>query len=192
MNALPHPPFLPASPFQTEQMYTLLAICMVLHPQRIDEVVQSSLREKTLAEKMARMSVSQNCYTSVLSVNIFLDHLILSRHLSPTAQRHPGVHPVLHLCLPQVPKPRAPAIRFCPGQLPQGAIPTAAQGGWVHVRLFKTQHLSLSLSVSLFLLHTCPKYIQYLSISPLHMQYLSFSLSLLYTCQAIEEKWSRS
>lgn len=31
---------------------------MVLHPQRIDEAVQSSLREKTLAEKMSRMSVS--------------------------------------------------------------------------------------------------------------------------------------
>jgi len=41
---------------QTEQMYTLLAVCMTLHPQRIDEAVQSSLREKTMAEKMARMA----------------------------------------------------------------------------------------------------------------------------------------
>merc|ERR1711962_496694 len=53
---------------QTEQMYTLLAICMVLHPQRIDEAVQSSLREKSLAEKMSRMSRSDmaeftNCFT---------------------------------------------------------------------------------------------------------------------------------
>ena len=43
---------------QTEQMYTLLSICLVLHPQRIDEAIQSTLREKTLAEKIARMSVS--------------------------------------------------------------------------------------------------------------------------------------
>ena len=41
---------------QTEQMYTLLAICLVLHPQRIDEAIQSTLREKVLAEKMTRMS----------------------------------------------------------------------------------------------------------------------------------------
>ncbi|RXG61389.1 Eukaryotic translation initiation factor 3 subunit L [Armadillidium vulgare] len=41
---------------QTEQMYTLLAMCLVLHPQRIDEAVQSTLREKALAEKIARMS----------------------------------------------------------------------------------------------------------------------------------------
>ncbi|MCL4122388.1 UNVERIFIED_CONTAM: hypothetical protein GTU68_046385 [Idotea baltica] len=41
---------------QTEKMYTLLAMCLVLHPQRIDEAVQSTLREKALAEKIARMS----------------------------------------------------------------------------------------------------------------------------------------
>merc|ERR1719334_2160648 len=41
---------------QTEQMYTLLAICMVLHPQRIDEAIQSTLREKNLAEKIGRMA----------------------------------------------------------------------------------------------------------------------------------------
>lgn len=40
---------------QTEQMYTLLAICLVLHPQRIDEAVQSVLREKNYADKMSRM-----------------------------------------------------------------------------------------------------------------------------------------
>ena len=39
-------------------MYTLLALCLVLHPQRIDEAVQSTLREKALAEKIAKMSVS--------------------------------------------------------------------------------------------------------------------------------------
>ena len=43
---------------QTEQMYTLLSICLVLHPQRIDEAIQSTLREKALADKIARMAVS--------------------------------------------------------------------------------------------------------------------------------------
>ncbi|XP_018019147.1 eukaryotic translation initiation factor 3 subunit L [Hyalella azteca] len=53
---------------QTEQMYTLLAICLVLHPQRIDEAIQSTLREKALAEKIARMTRGDinefsNCFT---------------------------------------------------------------------------------------------------------------------------------
>lgn len=40
---------------QTEQMYTLLAVCLVLHPQRIDESVHAVLREKNHAERMQRM-----------------------------------------------------------------------------------------------------------------------------------------
>jgi len=39
---------------QNEQMYTLLAICLVLHPMRIDESVHSQLREK-FADRMLRM-----------------------------------------------------------------------------------------------------------------------------------------
>lgn len=39
---------------QTEQMYTLLAICLVLHPQRIDESVHSQLRDK-YGERMLKM-----------------------------------------------------------------------------------------------------------------------------------------
>ena len=35
-------------------MYTLLAICLVLHPMRIDESVHSQLREK-FQDKMLRM-----------------------------------------------------------------------------------------------------------------------------------------
>ena len=35
-------------------MYTLLAICLVLHPMRIDESVHSQLREK-FADRMLRM-----------------------------------------------------------------------------------------------------------------------------------------
>merc|ERR1711915_428254 len=53
---------------QTDQMHVLLAICLVLHPQRIDESLHTSLREKSLAEKMSRMSRSDmaeftNCFT---------------------------------------------------------------------------------------------------------------------------------
>jgi len=40
---------------QTEQMYHLLAMCLVLHPQRIDESLHSTLKEKPYAEKMNRM-----------------------------------------------------------------------------------------------------------------------------------------
>ena len=37
-----------------DKMYNLLAICLVLHPIRIDESVHSQLREK-FADKMLRM-----------------------------------------------------------------------------------------------------------------------------------------
>jgi len=40
---------------QTDQMYTLLSICLVLHPQRIDESLQQTLREKPYVEKMNKM-----------------------------------------------------------------------------------------------------------------------------------------
>lgn len=40
---------------QTEQMYHLLAICLVLHPQCIDEGLQQALREKNYHEKMYKM-----------------------------------------------------------------------------------------------------------------------------------------
>ncbi|CAH1793502.1 unnamed protein product [Owenia fusiformis] len=39
---------------QNEQMYTLLAICLTLHPMRIDESVHSQLREK-FGDRMLRM-----------------------------------------------------------------------------------------------------------------------------------------
>lgn len=39
---------------QNDQMYTLLSICLVLHPMRIDESVHSQLREKH-GDKMQRM-----------------------------------------------------------------------------------------------------------------------------------------
>jgi len=40
---------------QNDQMYTLLAICLTLHPMRIDESVASVLREKSYSEKMIKM-----------------------------------------------------------------------------------------------------------------------------------------
>lgn len=36
-------------------MYVLLAICLVLHPQRIDESLHSMLKEKNYADKMNKM-----------------------------------------------------------------------------------------------------------------------------------------
>lgn len=36
-------------------MYQLLSICLVLHPQHIDESIQQALREKNLVDKIARM-----------------------------------------------------------------------------------------------------------------------------------------
>lgn len=40
---------------QTDQMFVLLAICLVLHPQRIDESIHTTLREKQYSEKMNKM-----------------------------------------------------------------------------------------------------------------------------------------
>ncbi|XP_046668168.1 eukaryotic translation initiation factor 3 subunit L [Homalodisca vitripennis] len=40
---------------QTEQMYHLLAICLVLHPQCVDEAIQQVLRDKNYHEKMYKM-----------------------------------------------------------------------------------------------------------------------------------------
>merc|ERR1719337_507847 len=36
---------------QTEQMYVLLAICLVLHPKRIDESIHSMLKERNVSDK---------------------------------------------------------------------------------------------------------------------------------------------
>jgi len=40
---------------QTDQMYVLLAICLVLHPKRIDESLHATLKEKSYAEKINKM-----------------------------------------------------------------------------------------------------------------------------------------
>jgi len=53
---------------QTDQMYTLLAICLTLHPQRIDESLHTTLREKNYAEKINKMqrgelSEFEQCFT---------------------------------------------------------------------------------------------------------------------------------
>jgi len=44
---------------QTEQMYHLLAICLVLHPQCIDESIHQVLREKNYHEKMYKMQYGE-------------------------------------------------------------------------------------------------------------------------------------
>merc|ERR1712179_657182 len=53
---------------QTDQMYVLLATCLVLHPQRIDESLHSMLKEKNYAEKMNKMQANdlaefEACFT---------------------------------------------------------------------------------------------------------------------------------
>lgn len=40
---------------QTDQMYNLLAICLVLHPQCVDESIQQVLRDKNYHEKIYKM-----------------------------------------------------------------------------------------------------------------------------------------
>ena len=44
---------------QTEQMYILLAMCLVLHPKRIDESLHATLKEKNYAEKINRMQAGE-------------------------------------------------------------------------------------------------------------------------------------
>ena len=49
-------------------MYNLLAMCLVLHPQRIDESLHSMLKEKSYAEKMNKMQAGDHaefeaCFT---------------------------------------------------------------------------------------------------------------------------------
>merc|ERR1719153_1389467 len=41
--------------YQTDQIFVLLAICLVLHPQRIDESLHTTLREKNYADKINKM-----------------------------------------------------------------------------------------------------------------------------------------
>lgn len=36
-------------------MYTMLAVCLVLHPQSIDESINSVLQDRKYAEKISRM-----------------------------------------------------------------------------------------------------------------------------------------
>lgn len=52
---------------QADQMYHLLAICLVLHPQCIDESIHQVLREKNFHEKMYKMQYGElvefeNCF----------------------------------------------------------------------------------------------------------------------------------
>jgi len=44
---------------QTEQMFILLAICLVLHPKRIDESLHATLKEKSYAEKINKMQAGE-------------------------------------------------------------------------------------------------------------------------------------
>lgn len=57
-------PFLKQINKQTEKMYVLLSVCLVLHPQRIDESLQAVLREKPHAERIMRMQKGELQVTS--------------------------------------------------------------------------------------------------------------------------------
>jgi len=82
---------------QTEQMYTLLSMCLVLHPQRIDEAIQSSLREKNMSEKIGRMArgdvnefqtcFSYACPKFLSPVAPANDAAINNYHMEPTHQQ---------------------------------------------------------------------------------------------------------
>ncbi|XP_021951018.1 eukaryotic translation initiation factor 3 subunit L isoform X2 [Folsomia candida] len=53
---------------QTDQMYTMLAICLVLHPQSIDESINSVLQDRKYADKISKMQQGdmkefENCFT---------------------------------------------------------------------------------------------------------------------------------
>ncbi|XP_054273441.1 eukaryotic translation initiation factor 3 subunit L-like [Macrosteles quadrilineatus] len=68
---------------QTEQMYHLLAICLVLHPQCVDESIQQVLREKNYHEKMYKMQYGdlvefEACFT-----------FACPKFLSPAPPMHP-------------------------------------------------------------------------------------------------------
>lgn len=56
---------------QTERMYYLLAICLVLHPQRIDESVLSTLKEN-YGDKLLKM---QRGYVTVFFVYFCINDL---------------------------------------------------------------------------------------------------------------------
>ncbi len=48
-------------------MYTMLAVCLVLHPQSIDESINSVLQDRKYADKIARMQAGdlkefENCF----------------------------------------------------------------------------------------------------------------------------------
>ena len=44
---------------QTEQMYILLAMCLVLHPKRVDESLHGTLKDKNYQEKINRMQAGE-------------------------------------------------------------------------------------------------------------------------------------
>ena len=44
---------------QTEQMYHLLAMCLVLHPQCVDDSIHQVLREKSYQDKIYKMQYGE-------------------------------------------------------------------------------------------------------------------------------------
>lgn len=57
-------------------MYQLLSICLVLHPQHVDESIQQALREKNLVDKIARMQ-SGDLGVRELLFSLYLEHFFV-------------------------------------------------------------------------------------------------------------------
>ncbi|KAF4532461.1 hypothetical protein B566_EDAN003036 [Ephemera danica] len=79
---------------QTDQMYTLLAICLVLHPMCVDESIQQALREKNFHEKMYKMQYGdlQSGEDSVKEAmrhqtNVFMDE-VRQQKMLPTIRSY--------------------------------------------------------------------------------------------------------
>merc|ERR1712165_444170 len=65
---------------QTEQMFILLAICLVIHPKRIDESLHATLKEKSYAEKINKMQAGERGGMQAkdarnLQLRVFLDEV---------------------------------------------------------------------------------------------------------------------
>ena len=52
-------------------MYTMLAVCLVLHPQSIDESINSVLQDRKFAEKISRMQAG-DLKVNTMSHDIFI------------------------------------------------------------------------------------------------------------------------
>jgi len=75
---------------QNEQMHTLLAICLVLHPMCIDESVESQLREQYIDKMLKMQKGDQNEFETCFS-------FACPKFLSPVPPNYDTAAPNIHL-----------------------------------------------------------------------------------------------